>query len=166
MHSKKFIKTSLQEYCNESDEMNIWYHGSDEQISSLKTSQQLKLDYKTENGAWLTSNIYQAKFYGKYVYKFDVSDLKILDKSNMDKNEFVIYFWVNKMKKDKKMILNSMKIEDKFKDFYDTAFKFEVEYMDYDAIKLNGELNGSDNEGYDLWVGYDAVDKIKMVNNA
>jgi vacuolar-type H+-ATPase subunit C/Vma6 len=139
---------------------NIWYHGSDKQMTELKVSQQLKLDYKTEDGAWFTSDKHQAGFYGKYIYQFDCSNLKILDKSKMNKMDFVVDFWVNKMKKDKKTILNSIKLNDEFKDLYDYAFMTEVEDKGFDAVKLRGEFE----KGNDLWLGYDAVKKIRMVS--
>lgn len=152
-----------QQFLNENVENNsndVWFHGSDNILTDLKLSQELKLDYKTEDGAWLTSDKYQAGFYGKYIYQFDVSNLKILDKSKMNKMEFVVDFWVNKMKKDKKMILNSIKLNDEFKDLYDYAFMQEVEDKGFDAVKLKGEFN----KGYDLWLGYSGIKKlIKIV---
>jgi len=144
---------------NNVETSNIWYHGSDKQMTELKLSQQLKLEYKTEDGAWLTSDKHQAGFYGKYIYKFDCSNLKILDKSEMNKMEFVVDFWVNKMKKDKEIILNSIKLNDEFKDLYDYAFMTEVEDNNYDAVKLRGEFN----KGFDLWIGYSAIKKIKKL---
>ena len=148
---------------NENVEYNsndVWFHGSDNILTDLKLSQELKLDYKTEDGAWLTSDKYQAGFYGKYIYQFDVSNLKILDKSKMNKMEFVVDFWVNKMKKDKKMILNSIKLNDEFKDLYDYAFMQEVENKGFDAVKLKGEFN----KGYDLWLGYSGIKKLIKIN--
>lgn len=140
--------------------MDIWYHGSDRKFSKIKVSQFLKLDYETEDGAWLTSSKIQAGFYGKYIYEFDSSDLKILDKSKLDKNEFVIDYWVNKMGKDKSKILNYMRLEDEHKDFYDVAFIAEVYDNGFDAVKLRGEFD----KGYDLWVDYWGVKKLKMLN--
>jgi hypothetical protein len=159
---KQFIEATISECLNEQhlQTNNIWYHGSGEIFTDLKLSQQLKLDYKTEDGVWLTSNKHQAGFYGKYIYKFDSSNLKILDKTKMNKMEFVVDFWVNKMKKDKKMILNSIKLNNEFKDFYDYAFMLEVEDKGFDAIKLKGEFD----KGYDLWSGYSGIKKLIKLN--
>lgn len=51
---------------------DVWYHGSDIQYSEIQPSQHLKLDYPTENGLWLTNDIYDAYMYGKYVTKYNV----------------------------------------------------------------------------------------------
>jgi len=139
---------------------DIWFHGSDNLFTDLKLSQQLNLDYKTEDGAWLTSDKHQAGFYGKYIYQYDTFNLKILDKSKMDKMEFVVDFWVNKMKKDKKMILNSIKLNDEFKELYDYAFIQEVEDKGFDAVKLRGEFD----KGYDLWLDYNGIKKLIKIN--
>jgi len=139
---------------------DIWFHGSDNLFTDLKLSQQLNLDYKTEDGAWLTSDKHQAGFYGKYIYQYDTFNLKILDKSKMDKMEFVVDFWVNKMKKDKKMILNSIKLNDEFKELYDYAFMQEVEDKGFDAVKLRGEFD----KGYDLWLDYNGIKKLIKTN--
>lgn len=149
--------SKLMEYTSPNDIM--WYHGSDKKLTQLKASQQLKLNYITEDGAWLTSNMHQAGFYGKYIYKFDCSMLNILNKSNITKIEFVFDFWVNKLKKPKKLILNSLRLNDKFKDLYDYAFMIEVEDKGFDAVELRGEFN----KGFDLWIGYSAIKKIRMI---
>jgi len=152
---KQFLNENVENNSND-----IWFHGSDNLFTDLKLSQQLKLDYKTEDGVWLTSDKHQAGFYGKYIYQYDTSNLKILDKSKMDKMDFVVDFWVNKMKKDKKMILNSIKLNDGFKELYDYAFMQEVEDKGFDAVKLRGEFD----KGYDLWLDYNGIKKLIKTN--
>jgi len=78
----------------------------------------------------------------------------------MDKMEFVVDFWVNKMKKDKKMILNSIKLNDESKELYDYAFMQEVEDKGFDAVKLRGEFD----KGYDLWLDYNGIKKLIKIN--
>lgn len=150
----EYVKT-FEQY----SEADIWYHGSDNKYSEIKPSQLLKLDYPTEDGLWLTDNIHEAYMYGKYVTKYDVSELKILNRSHQNKFEFVIDYWVNKMGKDRKEIINSLKLEDEFKDLYDYAFYDVVEREGYDAVKLDGEFR----KGKDLWVNIKGAKKLQKI---
>ena len=140
------------------DNKNIWYHGSDNEINKLLPSEKIKLDYKTENGAWLTSDKHQAGFYGKYISEFDVSKLKILDMSSKNKMRFVVEYMVL-IGSDKDSIIQSIKLEKEFKDVYDYVLDFAVDEKGYDAVKLKGEFD----KGFDLWVTAKGCKKVAYV---
>ncbi len=157
---KKTVKNGkiILEYSFNEKKENIWYHGSDNKISKLLPSEDLKLDYKTENGAWLTSDKHQAGFYGKYISEFDVSKLRILDMSDKNKMRFVVEYMVS-IGSDKNRIIQSIKLENEFKDVYDYVLDFAVDEKGYDAVKLKGEFE----KGYDLWVTKRGTKKLIKV---
>jgi hypothetical protein len=89
---RKFIKTTIREFLNESYDANVWYHGSNNKFDMFdlvnnKTYKEIDLP------VWFfTKDLNYAKTYGKFIYKVKLNIYNIFDTSNKEHfNMFIEY---------------------------------------------------------------------------